>query len=111
MTELELIQNNLEEHKAEGVVTIDVTGVSPFASYYVIATAQNPRALGAIQEHVEEALEKAGYEIAISEGEIESGWVITQADEVIVHLFLEANRRMINLEELLERIKGKSAKA
>lgn len=111
MSELELIQHCLEEHKAEGIVTIDVSGVSPFASYYVIATAQNPRALGAIKEHVEEALEKAGYEITLSEGENDSGWVISQAEDVIVHLFLEANRRMINLEELLERIKGKSAKA
>ena len=111
MTELELIQTTLEEHKAEAIVTIDVSGVSPFASYYVLATAGNPRALGAIQEHVEEALEKAGYEIAVSEGEPDSGWVITQADEVIVHLFLEANRRVINLEELLERIKGNVAKA
>lgn len=111
MKELEIIQHCLDEHKAENIQTIDVREFSPFGSYYVLATAQNPRALAAIQGHVEEALEKEGYEIHIHEGEADSGWMITQAEEVIVHLFLEANRRVINLEELIERIKDKYPKA
>ena len=111
MKELDIITKTLDEHKGEDIKTVDVHELSPFATYYVLATAGNPRALAALQSHVEEELEKEGYEIRVSEGEPESGWVITQADEVIVHLFLEANRRTINLEELLDRVAEKIHKA
>lgn len=111
MTELEIIQKTLDEHKGEDISTIDVSEFSPFATHYVLATAQNPRALAALQDHVEEELVKAGYEIVIHEGEPDSGWVITQADDVVVHIFLEANRRVINLEELLDRMQEKIHKA
>ncbi len=111
MTELDIIKHTLEEHKGEDITVVDVSEFSPFATHYVLVTAQNPRALDALRNHVEEELEKAGYEIQVSEGAPESGWIISQAEDVVTHLFLEANRRIINLEELLERMNDSRHKA
>lgn len=111
MDELKIIVDTLDEHKGEDIQVVDVADFSPFASKYVLVTGGNPRALDALKNHVEEALEKAGFEIQVSEGEPDSGWMIVQADDVIVHLFLEANRRIINLEELLQRMQEKIHKA
>ncbi len=102
--ELKLIKDCLDEHKAEDIVSIDVRVSSPFASYAVIATASNPRLLGALQGHLEDALEKGGVSISVKEGEPDSGWVIIQGEEVIVHLMLPGNRRVLDLESLLEQV-------
>lgn len=108
--ELHAVLSCLDEHKVDDVATIDVRESSPFASYVVIGTCGNPRLLGASQGHVEEALEKAGIPVSVKEGEPDSGWMIVQGVEVIVHLMLPGNRRMVDLEGLLEKINGKAAK-
>ena len=102
--ELKLITTCLDEHKAEDIYSIDVRVSSPFASYVVIASASNPRLLGALQGHVVEELEKNGFEITVKEGEPDSGWLIIQGEEVIVHLMLPSNRRVLDLESLLEQV-------
>ena len=111
MKELEIITHTLEEHKGEEIAVVEVASFSPFADYYVLVTAQNPRALDALRNYVEEELEKASIEIQVSEGEPESGWMIVQGQDVIVHLFLPANRRVLQFEDLLERMQEKVHKA
>ncbi|MCR5349189.1 MAG: ribosome silencing factor [Bacilli bacterium] len=107
--ELDALIACLEEHKGEDIVTIDVSESSPFASAVVIATCPNPRALGAMQGHLEDTLEQNGIEVAVKEGEPDSGWVITQGQEVIVHLLLAGNRRVLDLETLLAQVNEKFA--
>ena len=109
--ELNVVQHFLSEKKAEDVAVIDVAETSPFASYIVIATCSNPRSLGAYMDQLEDELYKNKIEVSVKEGEPDSGWVIVQGQDVLVHLMLPGNRRMINLEELLERIKNKHHKA
>lgn len=96
----------LSEHKAEEISTIDVKNLTPFASYYVIATCPNPRALKAISEEVGEDLEKHKHEITAVDGTAESGWIVVASEDIMVHLFLERARIEIGLDELLD--KGKS---
>ncbi len=106
---LTLAESVLEEHKAEGIEIIDVEDFSPFASYYLLATAPNPRALGAYKDYLEEAFEKNGIDVPVSEGKPESGWVIVQGGEVICQLFLAPNRKEIDLAGLLKNIQSKSS--
>ena len=109
IAERDLLVASLEEHKAEDIISIDVSSSSPFFSIVVLATCPNPRALGAIQGHLEDVLAEHGIEVSVKEGEPDSGWVIIQGEEVIVHLLLAANRRMLELESLLEKINAKFA--
>ena len=108
--EVKIAVETLDEHKAEGISVIDVSSHSPFVSYYVLATCGNVRALGAMRDILEEAFDKAGFQIATKEGEPDSGWVIVEAGEVLIHLFLETNRRELNLEKLLSELNGKYGK-
>ena len=109
--ERDLILKELEERKVEDVTTIDVASFSPFASYVILVTVDNPRALAAVQGHIEECLEKGGLNVSVKEGEPDSGWVIIQGEEVIVHLLLPPNRRMLDLETLYAQLTKKSEKA
>ena len=103
LKELEIAKKSLEDHKAIDISVVDVEGFSPFSSYYVLSTATNIRQLSALSENLEEEFEKNGFTELKKDGIPESGWMIVQAGEVVVHLFLEANRKEIDLEGLLEK--------
>ncbi len=98
-----LAEKVLKEHKAENVVTIDVSEKTPFANYYVLATAANARHLGALKEIVEEELEKNKIAINHIEGKSQSGWILIDAYHVIINIFSQEERDRINITELLNR--------
>lgn len=106
--QLELALHCLDEHKTEDLKPIDVEGISPFAAYYVLATAPNLRALGALAELLEDELEKNGVSVLQKEGNPDSGWIILATNELIVHLFSSVNRKEFDLEGLLAKLKGQS---
>ena len=106
--ELTIAVNTLEEHKAENIQVIEVEDLNPFCSYYVLATAQNVRALKANFDYLEEAFFKNGIEMPVSDSEEESGWVILQGGDVIVQVFLPEMREKISLEKLIESIREKN---
>ena len=110
-SEKNLILHILDEHKAEDLVSVEVGEFNPFASYVVIATSPNPRALGAMKDILADELGKAEIDIAVSEGEPDSGWVIVATEEVIIHLLLAANRRELDLETLLDQLAHRIGKA
>lgn len=101
--EAEIIRDILDAHKVENIRIIDVSKISPFASYYVIATCINITSLDSIKDILEEDLVKYGLSISLAQGNANSGWIIIQVDNCICHLFLDVNRREIGLEDLLEK--------
>lgn len=98
-----LAKKVLEDHKAEDVVVIDVKEKTPFADYYVLATATNNRQLNALAEIVEDELEKAKFSVGHIEGKPESGWILIDAHHVIINIFSREERDRISLDELLAR--------
>ncbi len=92
----------LNEHKAEDLSIINVKNLNPFADYYIIATAGNIRHLGALADQLDEAYLKENEPVRKIDGKPESGWVIVDANEVVIHLFTEEKRKEILLEHLIE---------
>ena len=93
--------NFLEERKAEDILVVDVRNRTPFTDYYILVTAPNMRAAGAYAELLEDFFESRTDDLHQIEGEPESGWVLVDAGEVVVHIFTSIKRAEINLEELL----------
>ncbi len=96
-----LIEKTLSEHKAEDIQTIDVRDKTPFADYYVLASAGNLRQLKALVEHVEDVLEENKIAIHHIEGKAESGWILIDAYHVIINIFTHDERDRINISEVL----------
>lgn len=92
--------NAIEERKGEDIMMLDLAEVSPIADYFVVATADNERLLGALVRYLNrEILEK--YQIsARQEGSPESGWVLLDYNWVVVHLFSPLQRQHYRLEHL-----------
>lgn len=97
----ELIAKKLSEKKAEDVKIIDVSERTPFAEYYVLSTALNSRHVNALIEEIEELLEENKIPHKNIEGTIQSGWMLIDANGVIVNVFTEAERIRFNLDEFL----------
>lgn len=97
---LALIQNSLEDDKAEDVVTIDLARKSSIADHMVIASGRSQRQVGAISRHLAERVKAGGYGPARTEGANACDWVLVDAGDVIVHVFRPEVRSFYNLEKL-----------
>lgn len=91
----------LEDKKALDIVTLDVKDRTPFADYYVLATATNVRQLNALKDAVVEELEKNKINVKNVEGKVASGWILIDANHVIINVFSKEERERINLEKFI----------
>ena len=90
----------LEDSKAEQVVTIDVSKKSSVADVMVVASGRSNRHVSAIADQVVENLEKSGKKNLRVEGMPQCDWVLVDAGDVMVHIFRPEVRSFYNLEKL-----------
>ena len=96
-----LIAELLEDKKAEDIPVLDLRPDRVIADFFVIATGTSDRNLKALAQHVRvELKDKHGIMPASMEGIAESGWVLLDYGEVVVHIFLEDKRQYYDLEGL-----------
>lgn len=90
----------LSELQAGDIALLDIARASGFADYFVLATAHSPLQFSAIVERLELELKREGVPPRHREGRRESGWVLIDCGDVIVHLFSPEKREYYRLEEL-----------
>jgi ribosome-associated protein len=89
------------DKQASDIVLLDIRGVSLIADYFVICTAGSERQASAILKDLSERLlEEFGRKPLHTEGTPDSGWVLLDFGDVIVHVFSPAQRAFYNLEQL-----------
>jgi ribosome-associated protein len=89
-----------DERKAEGIVVLNVGPLAFFTDYFVIATGRNERQIRAISEQIQTRARELDAEIVGVEGEPESGWVLIDLGNAVVHLFDPDTRGVYDLELL-----------
>jgi ribosome-associated protein len=88
------------EKKAEGVVILDLRGVSGYTDFLVIGSGSSDRQLEAIVNGVEKELTAQGHRVIGSEGQRGGRWVLLDFGEVVVHVFHQEERAHYDLEGL-----------
>jgi len=88
------------QHLADDIVVLNVGRMTTIAQYFVIATGRNPRHLGALLQRITEGLTELDVEILGVEGSGESGWILIDAVDVVIHLFTAQTRSLYDLEML-----------
>lgn len=88
------------DKKAENLRILDVSELSGFTDYFVIASGMSDRQVQAIADAVGNVMEVNGYEKLSSEGIQDGRWVLMDFGDVVVHLFLDALREYYDLENL-----------
>ena len=97
---LSLILQELDDDKAEDIVTIDLAGKSDIADAMVVASGRSQRHVGAMADKVMRRLKDAGLRRVMVEGASACDWVLIDAGDVIVHLFRPEVRSFYNLERV-----------
>jgi len=79
---------------------LDARKICSFADYFVICSGESSRQLDAISEEVAHVLKKEGVLPHHREGALDSGWVVLDFGNVIVHIFAPTERQYYRLDEL-----------
>jgi ribosome-associated protein len=82
------------------VLLLDISQVTTFTDYFVIASAVNVRQMQALLDALDEALVRDGQGHGRSEGDIDSGWVLLDLGDIIVHLLSPEQRAYYDIERL-----------
>ena len=115
----------LEEKKAIRIVLMDLYKVNPYFRYFIIATASAPIHLTSLSQEIQKKFQKEKRtspeldnltyiphtknssrldhrhtEVNTISGDSQSGWLIIDIIDIVIHLFLEEQRSFYNLERL-----------
>jgi ribosome-associated protein len=88
----------LEDRQAENIMLLDVQEVTILADYFVLCSANSERQIRALSGDLSRQLKaEIGRPLHV-EGEADSGWVLVDYGDVVVHIFLPKVRRLYDLE-------------
>ncbi len=88
-----------DSKKAEDVVILDISRTLGIAEFFVICTARSKKQVAVVAEACELAARRLGSRGRPLEGE-ETGWVVGDFVDVVLHVFEEDARRFYDLEHL-----------
>ena len=97
-TLLDLIQNALENVKAQNIVLCETKGKSSLFDAMIIASGTSSRQVAALARRAQEYVKNAGGVVLGVEDS--SGWVLVDFGNVILHVMSPDTRAYYNLEEL-----------
>ena len=80
---------------------MDIHEHAVFANYFLICNGENDRQLRALADSIKENAKKQAHVTPLSmEGEPETGWMLVDYGDLIVHIFSPEKRSYYNLEGL-----------
>ena len=96
-----LLVDTIIDKKGSNVVLLDIHEQAVFADYFLICNGENIRQLHALAEGIaEDAKHKADVLPLGVEGDAQSGWILLDFGDLVVHLFAPEKRAYYNLEDL-----------
>ena len=88
------------DKQASDIILLDARGVCSFADYFVICSGDSARQLQSIYDEVEHVLKREGVSPNHFEGNMDSGWLLLDYGDVIVHIFAPVERDFYKLEKM-----------
>jgi ribosome-associated protein len=88
------------DKKGERPIVLDVRGISSYADYLLLVSAESERQVAAIADAIEERLGPLGGRVLGIEQPGESGWMLVDLGDLVVHLFFRGSREAYDLEGL-----------
>ena len=107
LKEVEKLKNKvikkLEDLKITNIEAIDTSDRSSIADYVIIGTGRSGKHLQSSLESLNIELKDNGIIGIRPEGDSTSGWVLLDAKDIIIHLFLEEVREKYNIEDIFDK--------
>jgi len=91
------------DKQATDIVLLDVRSVCSFADYFVVCSGGSERQVKTIHSEIEQVLKSDGIIPLHREGTIDSGWLLIDYGDIIVHIFATVAREYYQLDELWDK--------
>lgn len=88
------------DKRAVNVVVLDVQGLSSVTDYFLVCSGKSTTHVQTITDAIRDGLKGLGTRPLHAEGAPESGWVLLDYGDVLIHVFLEDTRLYYALERL-----------
>ena len=98
--QVDLVRAALADKKAVDVKAYDVRGISGLTDAFVVATGTAAPHLKALVAGVQAAMRDAGVNSYRTSGEPQSGWIVVDYVDLVVHVFSPEARAYYALERL-----------
>lgn len=95
-----LVCKAISEKKGKDIIVYEFTKLNPMIDHTILASAGNQRQVFAIADNVIDRVKETGLKVKKMEGNKDSRWLLVDLDTVIVHIFLDEERRVYRLEQL-----------
>jgi len=87
-------------------VLLDVRASCTFTDYFIICAGDSERQIRTIYDEIEQVLKQEGVLPHHHEGTIDSGWLLLDYGDVIVHVFAAPEREYYQLDKLWSKAKS-----
>jgi ribosome-associated protein len=88
------------DKRAGDLVVLDVQRVSSVTDYFLICSGKSTTHLETITDAIRAELRGEGVSVLHAEGVADSGWILLDYGDVLMHVFLEDTRMYYALERL-----------
>ena len=93
--------DTIVDKKGNDIILLDIREQAGFADYFLICNGENERQLNALADAVRDNAKLEANIIAYGkEGEPQSGWMLVDFGDLIVHIFSPNKRIYYDLEDL-----------
>ncbi|WP_300774529.1 ribosome silencing factor [uncultured Desulfovibrio sp.] len=90
----------LEEHKAQQVESIDLTGKGAFTDALLVASATSVRHAQSLADGISALCSENNFEYLRMEGYTAGQWILVDCNDIVINIFQEPVRELYNLEAL-----------
>jgi ribosome-associated protein len=98
----DVIEQSLDEDKAEEIAVVDLAGKCDYADYMIVASGRSQRHVSSLGSKLAEKLREINMPALSIEGQESGEWVLIDTGDIIVHLFHPEKREFYNLEKMWE---------
>ena len=95
-----IIQNSLEEIKAQNTIFLDLSKLNSFTDFLVITSGTSSRHMSAIKDKLLEDLKTNKISISGVEGQNSSEWILLDLGDFVINIMSKDSRALYDLESL-----------
>lgn len=92
----------LDEKKAEDIQVMDLNSINSYFNYFIVATANSTMHLRSLVRQIQKNFSgnMPGKFSGFRSDDVETGWVVIDFIDPVVHIFVEEQRKFYDLERL-----------
>ena len=97
---MKIIKKAIDDKKGEDIKILDIQKLCVICDYFVITHGYNQPQVEAITDNIIDELTKLGISPRRVEGQKNSGWILLDYGDIVIHVFMNDQRSFYELERI-----------